>query len=305
MWIVLYLGTNRNFMQPQPLIELNSSGAAVIAWQLFLQKNGYNVSTADGNFGPQTQAATMAFQTKNGLTADGVVGPGTYTVAEQQGFTGTAVQMADFVGIDVAHYDSNDGANPINWELVKQDPQNIKFVFVKATDGASGPNSVDQTFATNVAGAGAVGLPVGAYHFYELGSAATAQASNFITNTGNHQLLTLPPVLDFELPVAASAIQQTMDDINTWLEQVEKAFGKTPIIYTNPNAWDALGNPSGFSKYPLWIADYNSSIAPPVLGSWPQWAFWQFTETGTVQGIVNPASMDINHYNPASGILAV
>jgi len=55
-----------------PTLQIGSSGAAVSQLQ---QKLGI---TADGSFGPATDAAVKAFQTANNLTADGIVGPQTW-----------------------------------------------------------------------------------------------------------------------------------------------------------------------------------------------------------------------------------
>ena len=63
-----------------PTIREGSTGAAVKTWQSFL---GIPV---DGQFGPQTKAATIAFQTKNGLVSDGIVGPKTW----EKAMSGTA-----------------------------------------------------------------------------------------------------------------------------------------------------------------------------------------------------------------------
>lgn len=52
-----------------PTIRQGSTGEAVIAWQKIIGV------TADGQFGPQTTAATKSFQQKKGLVADGIVGP--------------------------------------------------------------------------------------------------------------------------------------------------------------------------------------------------------------------------------------
>lgn len=55
-------------------VRLGDSGAAVTAVQQQLAARGYTVAV-DGRFGPQTDRAVRRWQTANGLTPDGVVGP--------------------------------------------------------------------------------------------------------------------------------------------------------------------------------------------------------------------------------------
>ena len=63
---------------PRPeILRAGASGPAVAALQQDLSAAGYPVP-ADGVFGPETLAALIRFQTANGLTADGIVGPGTW-----------------------------------------------------------------------------------------------------------------------------------------------------------------------------------------------------------------------------------
>ena len=59
-------------------LKLNSHGDDVAKWQQFLINAGFKPGPADGFFGAATEAATIAFQKKRGLTADGVVGNATF-----------------------------------------------------------------------------------------------------------------------------------------------------------------------------------------------------------------------------------
>ncbi|MFS0883327.1 peptidoglycan-binding domain-containing protein [Metabacillus niabensis] len=59
-------------------VSLGSTGSYVKAVQTTLECIGYDVGAIDGIFGKQTQSAVKAFQTKKGLTPDGVVGRQTY-----------------------------------------------------------------------------------------------------------------------------------------------------------------------------------------------------------------------------------
>ena len=60
------------------LLKLGSRGEAVKRMQIALVAAGFNIEP-DGDFGPKTDAAVKAFQRREGLTADGVVGPMTLT----------------------------------------------------------------------------------------------------------------------------------------------------------------------------------------------------------------------------------
>jgi peptidoglycan hydrolase-like protein with peptidoglycan-binding domain len=61
-----------------PTLREGARGEPVRALQNRLNQLGFNAGTADGAFGPKTEAAVKAFQRAKGLTADGIVGPKTW-----------------------------------------------------------------------------------------------------------------------------------------------------------------------------------------------------------------------------------
>jgi GH25 family lysozyme M1 (1,4-beta-N-acetylmuramidase) len=63
-----------------------------------------------------------------------------------------------------------------------------------------------------------------------------------------------------------------------------------------------LGNPTSFTQYKLWVADYTNPL-PELFGGWSDWAIWQFTDNGLVTGINNSHSTDMNKYNADSGLI--
>ncbi|MFD3973576.1 peptidoglycan-binding protein [Streptomyces cyaneofuscatus] len=67
--------------------QSGSSGPQVKAVQQLLNAQGYAAGTADGLFGPTTKSATQAFQRARSLTADGAVGPKTWTALLSAGTT--------------------------------------------------------------------------------------------------------------------------------------------------------------------------------------------------------------------------
>jgi len=63
-----------------PMLKRGDTGEVVRAAQFLLNGRGCSVGYwgADGDFGPQTEAAVKAFQRRNDLEADGVIGPDTW-----------------------------------------------------------------------------------------------------------------------------------------------------------------------------------------------------------------------------------
>ena len=78
--VCVYLGQNyvpRDNLANYPTLRNGSNGNFVYLLQYILSQNGFSL-TVDGSFGPNTLNAVTAFQTANGLTADGIVGANTW-----------------------------------------------------------------------------------------------------------------------------------------------------------------------------------------------------------------------------------
>ena len=72
---------NLTVIRMQQTVSVGSNGQEVQDLQNILLKLGYDIrgSTADGDFGPATEAAVKQFQQASGLTTDGIVGHGTWS----------------------------------------------------------------------------------------------------------------------------------------------------------------------------------------------------------------------------------
>ncbi|MBE9913384.1 glycoside hydrolase [Paenibacillus donghaensis] len=177
-------------------------------------------------------------------------------------------------GIDVSHWQ---GA--IDWPKVAT--SGISFAFIKATQ-----NKIDPKFLTNVKGAKAAGLMVGAYHYMDDSvttvDKARAAAQVFyqaIQAAGGVNVFDLPFVLDYESNKQNLSKATLTAIAKAFLEEIRRLTGLTPMLYTYPAF---IGNFSGLSDYPLWIARY-SNQAPVDASGWKRWDFWQYSD-GQVGG---------------------
>lgn len=184
-------------------------------------------------------------------------------------------------GIDVSHFQGS-----VDWEKVKS--TGVAFAYAKATDGNT---FVDPQFSKNWQAMGAAGLLRGAYHFYETNDDPVTQAQHFINILGNLSATDLPPVVDIEVFKGVYGNTSVAANLQTWLDSVEKALSRKPMIYTNTAFLNQYIN-TDFSKYPLWIAEYGVS-QPKIPNGWKAWNFWQSSQTGSVAGIGGNVDTDI------------
>lgn len=179
-------------------------------------------------------------------------------------------------GIDVSYFQED-----INWRSVVAD--NTAFAWLKATEGGDWS---DPKFSSNWYGAAMAGLPRGAYHFWYFCRPAMEQVAWFLQHVP-YDPYALPPVLDIEWVNSKTCPghpprEQIIPEVKTWLDAIERYYGKRPIIYTSISFYnDRLKG--AFPDHFVWIASYKGH--PLVRDPSLRWHFWQHTEAGKVAGI--------------------
>ncbi|MFB9861947.1 glycoside hydrolase family 25 protein [Rufibacter immobilis] len=206
-----------------------------------------------------------------------------HTVEEAtQTNTLTAFNPAGYevTGLDISHHQRQ-----VDWKKVKA--QNIKFTFIKATEGIT---HQDRYFVRHWRQAKKHDLLRGAYHFFLPARDAEEQARNFL-NKVKLEAGDLPPVLDVEVTNHQSD-EEIRAGVQLWLDMVEEEYDLKPIIYTN-YAFYEKHLAGHFDDYPLWIAHYNPKKSHLLANQ--KWVFWQHTERGRLEGV--KGNLDLNVFN--------
>lgn len=179
--------------------------------------------------------------------------------------------------VDVSH---NNGV--IKWPLVKA--AGYDGAFCKFTES---DNFIDPQSEANWAGILDQGLVRGAYHFFHPMTNPALAANLFLKQVRVAGLLSTDIlILDWETHEGIPA-QELLAGAQ-WLDIVQQATGKTPVVYMGPGYAHALAlagieNMLWLNKYPLWLAEYNTTANVPA--PWTGYSFWQFTSHDSVPGI--------------------
>lgn len=196
-------------------------------------------------------------------------------------------------GIDVSYWQAE-----VNWPAVRGTGQH--FVFIKATEGLS---YTDPTFSDNWRGAASAGLLRGAYCLFHPSQDARKQAQVFLQALKDMKDVgELPCSIDLEV-VDGVANQAIIAGARTWINEVEQALGRRPLIYSGvsfleTNFTGSDGKPPTWvSDYALWLgwfpSHYKPGMSPLMPTGWSSWSFWQFGGTGRVNGIRTNVDQDV------------
>ena len=178
-----------------------------------------------------------------------------------------------YQGIDISSYQRN-----VNFSAVKN--SGIDIVYIKSSEGTT---YINPYFESSYSNAKENGLKVGFYHYVR--ARTTQQAineANFFARVVSGKQADCKLAMDFE-NFGNLSINQINEISKVFLETLERITNSQPIIYSNAFSARTIFSQE-LTKYPLWVANYGVS-APGSNGKWNTWVGWQYTSTGTVNGV--------------------
>jgi len=188
-----------------------------------------------------------------------------------------------------------------------------EFIILKASEGGTYlsrrmPGWRDRAHAK--------GLVVGLYHFLRANS-TDVEVANFLGAIGGNLRPGEVAICDWEYP-QAPAPPATADQAQAWLERVEGATGRRPMLYSYA-PFLAARPTAALSRWPLWIAAYGANDGRqhpwPNTDRWDPFEAgpgvypfefrtigWQYTSTGAVAGY--GGQLDVSRFDLSPADLA-
>lgn len=194
--------------------------------------------------------------------------------------------MTSIKGIDVSRWQGN-----IDWARVKS--AGIGFAIIKA-GGSDAGFYTDSKWANNYAGAKAAGIPIGAYYFVGEdcinAAAGKADAERFIKILGGKQL-EYPVYMDNEAQPASAKAGITEATI-AFCETMENAGYFVGVYGSTYSGFHDRMDDSRLKAYTHWVAQYASKCTYSG-----EYGIWQYSSTGSVDGISGNVDMDYSYIN--------
>jgi len=216
------------------------------------------------------------------------------------------------LGVDISRWQSSDQALDFN----RMAAAGVGYAFIKSSDGLATEDALAIPYVTAWAPAAkAAGILVGYYHRARLplttdpnvmiadAKSQAAIATSRLATLGGYDDRTLPYVLDIEGVNSKITDEMVTLWTFTWLEKMESATKRKPIIYSYRSFLAARYlqdqvTVDKFRNYHLWLAQPGDPADPSVqVGqglngkpcyqtAWKQtdctyvWTFWQYTNSG-------------------------
>jgi len=191
-------------------------------------------------------------------------------------------------------------------DFVKMKSAGMSFCYAKASQVHA-----DGLFKTYWPAMKQAGLYRGAFHYIDWSESELIQAKLFCDTIGG-DVGELPPMLDLEENPTPYKLTPALvqGKVWNWLQYVEKATGRVPIIYVGAYFWTQwMTSDPGWLKYPLWLAWYSSETYINVISllkgwhhgapkPWPDWNIWQYIGNGNgPQYGTQALSLDMDWFN--------
>ena len=194
-------------------------------------------------------------------------------------------------GIDVSRYQGD-----IDWEKVAASGVEYAFIRVGVRGyGEEGRIVLDEKFEDNVKGATAAGVKVGVYFFSQaITDEEALEEADMVLGAIDGYDVTYPIVYDVEKTSAAHGRmnQLSVEDrtrmARIFVDRIKEA-GYTPMIYSNMEMWSVLIDMASFEDIEKWFAYYKTDLYFPY-----EYAVWQYTDKGTVDGIKGDVDLNIS-----------
>ena len=197
-------------------------------------------------------------------------------------------------GIDVSSFQG-----PIDWDKVAAD--GVEFAIIRMGIrgyGAEGKLVEDEYFAENMKGALNAGLDVGVYFFTSAITEEEAiEEAEFLLSAMEPFNIRCTVVLDVE-DVNSDKARTNVLSQEEWTNNAVafcervKAEGYTPMIYGNMQTFMLMLDQERIENYDKWFAAYTPYFYYPY-----DFEIWQYSDSGTVDGIEGSVDMNISFYD--------
>ena len=239
--------------------------------------------------GWQTIDGYVYFYDKNGnyVTGDQVIQGARYTF----GSDGKLAKSSGTMGIDVSKHNGN-----IDWNAVKN--SGVSYVIIRCgyRGYTTGVLVEDPKFRTNIKGAKAAGLKVGAYFYSQaVNEVEAVEEASMAIDLVKGYGLNYPLFLDVEASGgrADGISRDTRTAVCKAFCQTVQNSGISAGVYANKNWFTEKINTASLTSYKLWLAQYAS--APTYTAT--RYDLWQYSSTGKVSGISTKVDMNISYVN--------
>ncbi|MCI9395475.1 MAG: hypothetical protein HFI55_01000 [Lachnospiraceae bacterium] len=195
------------------------------------------------------------------------------------------------MGIDVSKHNGN-----IDWNAVKN--SGVSYVIIRCgyRGYSTGVLVEDPKFRSNIKGAKAAGLKVGAYFFSQaVNEVEAVEEASMAIDLVKGYGLNYPLFLDVEASGgrADGISRDTRTAVCRTFCQTVQNSGISAGIYANKTWFTEKINTASLTSYKLWLAQYAS--APTYTAT--RYDLWQYSSKGKVSGISTNVDMNISYVN--------